>query len=128
MKLYLANMFSLRAETEEFAASLTRAGHKIVSSWVFGNEEHLTFPGIAQQDLAEVAVCDAVVKFSQPYGTLHAGGGRHFEAGYALGLGKLVFVVGPHEQIFDWHPHIINFPTLDFLMRYLNSQKEGNMK
>jgi hypothetical protein len=122
MKLYLANMISLRAETLAAAHLLRDAGHEIVSSWVYGAEEGLTLPQIAVLDVTDLQKAEAIVKFTQPYGTLVKGGGRHAEGGMGLVLGKKVFLVGPREQIFDWHPDVIDFPTLDHLIRYLKGK------
>ncbi len=122
MKLYLANKFSEIDATKAIADELTAAGHEVVSTWVYGGEDGLSLPEIAWLDDKDVRRADAVVKISYPYGSLTKGGGRHTEMGIAMGLGKRVFVVGPPEQIFDWHPAVLNFPTVGHLIRYLKGK------
>ena len=58
-------------------------------------------------DLGDVTESDVLVLF-KPSG-LHRSsttGGHHVEVGYALALGKPVFVIGSRENLFHWHPSV----------------------
>jgi hypothetical protein len=128
MRLYLANKYGNLQETKEAADVLREDGHLITSSWHDGGEEGLIFPDIAERDLLEVLSAEAVVKFTQPYGTSHSGGGRHTEFGVALGSDRhQVFIIGPREQIFDWHPKVVDFPTLALFRRYMKATRVENI-
>src|SRR5260221_13260147 len=58
----------------------------------------------AAEDLADIDQADAVVLFTQA--GRHFAGGRHVEAGYALGKGKRLVVVGPRENVFYHLPEV----------------------
>ena len=83
----------------------------------------MSFEAIAVQDLIDVDNADVLVVYTEPYGTPVSGGGRHVETGYALGKGKTVLVVGPHENVFHWHPNVYTFPRTEYAIRFL--QKHG---
>lgn len=119
MKIYLAAGFSRKEEMAKYADILKNDGYEIVSSWVYGGEDGLTMDQIAAKDLEEVAECDVLAKWTLPYGTQYSGGGRQTEFGAALAMKKIVFIVGPREQIFDWHPHVIDFPYFELLRKRL---------
>ena len=107
MKLYLAAMFSMRAEMEDAAATIEAlTDHKVIARWVHGGETGLTREQIALLDLEDVDRSDAVISFTMPYGTATTGGGRHVEFGYALAKGKRSFVIGERECVFHHLPAV----------------------
>lgn len=122
MKIYLAARFNKIDEMRKYADELKEDGHEITASWVYGGEEGLTFTDIAELDLRDVAACDALVKFTEPYGTPVPGGGRHTEFGVAIALGKRIYIVGPKEQIFDWAPGVTEFPSFKYLRNHLRGK------
>lgn len=111
-KIYLAALFSRRAEMEGIADSLKICGFEIVARWVYGGEGGLSREQIALLDIEDVNKSDIVVSFTQPHGTANPGGGRHTEFGYALAKGKELVVVGDREQVFHHHPAVTVYPTL----------------
>lgn len=106
MKVYLAGRFVLRGELEAYANRLKEDGHEIVSSWVYGGENGMELPQIAELDFSDIDRADTLVHFTAPEGSATPGGGRHVEMGYALGKGKNVIIVGERENVFCWLPAV----------------------
>lgn len=100
MRVYLAARYSRRDEMEEIAAQLAGRGAGVTSRWIRGEHEGLPAELCAADDVADIAVADAVIAFTEPEGSPYSRGGRHVEAGIALGLRKPLLVVGPPENIF----------------------------
>lgn len=113
MKIYLAAMFSRRAEMEIIADRLKAHGHAVVARWVYGGEDGLTRAQIALLDLDDVDAADTVVSFTHPRGTLTSGGGRHVEFGYGLARGKRLVVIGERENVFHHFHGAEVYETLD---------------
>lgn len=64
----------------------------------------------AHDDYDDVRGCDLCISFTEPPRSDGRGrGGRHVEFGIALALGKLVWIVGPRENIFHWLPRVSHF-------------------
>jgi hypothetical protein len=133
MKIYLAARFSRLDEMRKYADELKEDGHEITSSWNYGGEEGLTFTDIALLDVRDVLSADAVVSFTEPYGSSNVGGGRHVEFGVALAAKKKLFIVGEREQVFHWWPTIVQFPQFKHLRNHLcktltntNEKSEGS--
>lgn len=112
MKVYLAAMFSRREEMSKIADILKDFGFEITARWVYGGEDGLTREQVALLDLEDVDKADAVVSFSQPYGTPTPGGGRHVEFGYGLAKGKRAILIGERECVFHHHPDVAAYATL----------------
>jgi len=112
MKVYLAALFSRRAEMEQHADLIKDYGHEVTARWVYGGEEGLTREQIALLDLEDVDRADIVLSFTHPNGTATKGGGRHVEFGYALAKGKQVVLIGDRENVFHDHPKVTVFPSL----------------
>ena len=123
MKIYLAARFARIEEMRGYADQLKEDGHEITASWVYGGEEGLTFSDIASLDVNDVLRADAVVKFTEPYGSSNVGGGRHSEWGVAIASGRRLYLVGPKEQVFDWYPGVIDFPEFKHLRNHLAGKK-----
>jgi hypothetical protein len=52
----------------------------------------------------DVIMSDEVVCLS---GDAYSKGGRHSEVGAAIALGKRVWLIGPREQVFHYHPLVV---------------------
>lgn len=118
MKIYLASRFRTVKQTNDFAKELREQGHTIVSTWhdteaimlplpkpEIGRASSTSFQ-IARKDLSEIISCDALIVLSQDCEATP--GGLWFEAGYALGIQKPVYIVGPRFNVFchlllDWY-------------------------
>lgn len=120
MKVYLAARYSRRDELLSLIPKLKKQGIQVTSSWLRStgtgklpdrtakeNRKH------AIKDFKDIERAHAVMMFSEDPGTPTPRGGRHVELGYALGLGKLVIVIGPHENVFHFHPNVEVYATLD---------------
>jgi nucleoside 2-deoxyribosyltransferase len=107
---------------ESLAPEFEKIGWKIVARWVFGGEEGLTRTDIALLDLEDVDKADAIILFTEPYGSPQTGGGRFVEFGYALGHGKTCIIVGEYENVFAHHPAVKVYPTLGDLLRDRSTQ------
>jgi nucleoside 2-deoxyribosyltransferase len=120
MKVYMAGRYNNLALLKEESKIFTDNGHEVTSSWLDNKEDGMSFKDVAVLDLQDVDRADAVVLYTEPYGTPVPGGGRHVEFGYGMGKGKKLFIVGPMENIFHWHPDINVFPNTKYLVRYIN--------
>lgn len=124
MKIYLASLYSRRAELESYADQLTKAGHVITSTWVYGNEVGLSRTDIALLDIYDVDRADLVLSFTEPYGTMYKGGGRCVEFGYGLARRKISCIIGERENVFHHHPDVQKFESLDEFIRSFSTQVE----
>lgn len=122
IKVYLAARFPKREELEKLVPEIEKIGWKINARWVFGGEEGLTRTDIAMLDIEDVESSDAIILFTEPYGSLVPGGGRFVEFGYALACDKKCFVIGEYENVFTHHPAVKVYPTLGDLLRDQSTQ------
>ncbi len=119
LKVYIAGRYANLAILAEERKLYEQAGIEITSSWLNNVEDGMSFTDVAVLDLKDVDAADALVLYTEPYGTPVPGGGRHVEFGYALGRGKHIVIVGPHENIFHWHPRVNTFPRTEYAIRFL---------
>lgn len=119
MKIYIASRYGRREEMELHAADITEQGHTVTARWVYGGEDGLDLEAIANLDVEDVDRADAVLTFTEPYGSANVGGGRHWELGYGYGTNKLCIVVGPLEIVFHHLPNLKRFASLKQALRYL---------
>ena len=124
MKIYLAARYSRLEELQGYAEELRAAGHNITARWLEGDhqmdetaqgDDTFSVPIEGQQvaidDFEDVVKADAVISFSEPPRTALTRGGRHVEFGVGLGLGKLLLLVGPRENVFHTMPQVMQFWT-----------------
>ena len=125
MKIYLAAQYRRKEEMKVVRRLLHEAGHICTSSWLKEphdanitmdqcTTEDLRF--FAEQDLDDIRRSDIFVIFSVDPLLPTVRGGRHVEMGYALGLGKPVYVVGPKENIFYYLPGLKHFACISDLI------------
>ena len=124
MKIYIAARFSRRPECNELAHKLMALGHTITSRWVKPDSDHVAPTGLSQQaadkererfaveDLEDVIACDAMVSLMEEPRN-NSRGGRHVEFGIAVGLKKMLFVIGPRETVFHHLPQLAHYETVD---------------
>ena len=125
MRVYLAARYNRRAEMAAHKELLQVYGHEVVSTWT---EETVLIPSdgdtrelftllqeehcdIACNDLDEIRGCDQLLAFTDSPNDAHIRGGRHIEAGYAMGLGISVSVIGEIENIF--YSICMQYPNLE---------------
>lgn len=114
--VYLAAAFRRQDEMRQHAALLGAYGYRVTARWLTALEDAPDdLDGqrtAAIQCLEDVAAADVVIAFSEPRGSGYWTGGRHVELGYALALGKRVFLLGPHENVFHAAPSVERVASL----------------
>lgn len=108
MKIYLASRFRNYEILRVLAADLEKEGHAVVSTWHVTEapspvakddpsyQDHCIVAAL--RDLKEIQSCDALLLITE--GCEAVPGGMWYEAGYAKGIGKAVYIKGPHINIF----------------------------
>jgi len=121
VKFYLCSGTNGATEMEIYAELLRAAGHEVTSRWhsgVIGKPRlELDDPRLEQRakdDLTDLLDADTLLAFAQA----GSRGGRHFEAGFAHGLGLEVWLIGRPEHAFHLLSHRF-FPKFNDLMEFL---------
>lgn len=119
MKFYLAGRYGRREELYGIAAMIEGMGHTVTSRWVRGEheaEDGEPQPALArrwaEEDLADIEEADVLVAFTEEPDSSApraSRGGRHVELGYALGIRKAVYLVGPRENVFCHSARVFQF-------------------
>lgn len=124
MKLYLAHNWAAREYLKkEILPTLMAAGHHTTSTWITNTQDPARQAFNAEQDLADVREADALVHFSEQFGST-PGRGKYVELGYAVGIRKPVYVVGlGDETIFYFLGDITRASDLDSLIAALSVAK-----
>lgn len=122
---YIAGRYSRRDEFRIVRNKLVQRGLHVTSAWLDENEplnsnmgEQTTewYRQTQGVDLYDIWKAHAVLFFSEDPLVGVPRGGRHVEFGYALGLGRPIFVIGPKENVFHFNPLVKHFESLeDFL-------------
>jgi hypothetical protein len=128
IRFYLCSSTSEVRDMEYAAGRLIGYGHEVVSRWHSGElgspRLELDDPGLpkrAKDDLGDIARANVVI-----IGAGEASrGGRHFEAGYAYGIGRQLWLVGDPEHAFHTLA-TMQFPTWGSLFDYVEGLK-GNL-
>lgn len=122
MKVYFAASFHRKDELKPIRADFQADGIEVTSSWLdqphkptagledLTEEEHRRF---AVRDLHDIFQSDAMVYFAVELSQAPARAGRHVEFGFALGIGLLIIVVGPKENIFHYAPGVIHVDNIE---------------
>jgi nucleoside 2-deoxyribosyltransferase len=125
MKIYVAAMFSKKDYVRDLVHPvLVEAGHQPTARWVDQHaQDKMSERDRGVMDLQDVARADVLVLLTNEFGTMYSGGGRMVEFGYALALGKHVFVVGSHEMIFCHLPQVMVCSSISVVVDQLNLMK-----
>ena len=127
MRIYIAARYDRRFEMLGVAATLSRAGHDVMSSWIAGKGEETELLS-AVEDLVDLARAECLVAFTEPPERAvpwSARGGRHVEFGVAFATGKRLCLVGPRENIFHHLPRVEVYPTVAALVAGLAGPAGG---
>lgn len=123
VRLYLAAPWSDREYVNELAVCLERIhGVKVVSTWHEPKNEEKAERLAAEQCLREICNADALVlktHDTESADWCHLSGGRHFETGYALALGKMIIVVGEKGNVFHSLRQVLVVPDVPALKTLL---------
>lgn len=120
--IYIAGRYSRRDEFRVYHDILTKRGFVITSNWLFEDEPLNSQMGEQTSewyyktqavDLLDISRADAVLFFAEDPLVGTPRGGRHVEFGYALGLQKQVYVIGPQENVFHFNPLVVNVGSLE---------------
>ena len=123
MKIYVASFYDAKERIKPIVDRLRGFGHVVVSTWTeephTGDNDKTLTNGLrlyyAWRDLKEVDAADLLLLDTLD---VNPRGGREFEAGYAYGTGKLVWLVGPERSIF--HRYLqVRFETCHEVFRVL---------
>lgn len=93
--------------------------HKVQADWInqakdFQDDE--AGRRYAIRDIEELRQVDSMICFT---GDTLSKGGRHTELGVAIGIGKVVHIIGPMESVFHRHPLVMQHDTVDNFMAWL---------
>lgn len=117
-KVYIAALYSRMDEMQSYGFLLESGlGYTVTSKWMYGNEIGMTNAEGALMDIEDLTEADICLSFTQPFGSMFTGGGRHTELGYALAIGKECVIIGEREQIFHHLPQIKQYDTFDDYMK-----------
>ena len=133
MRLYMAGQYAKRNELRIIARHLQENGFVITSRWLTENAEvnhKLGDPNEGEMDLPtfylrtaivdceDIQTADAILFFAEDPHIGIPRGGRHVEFGYALGIGKRLFVIGAQENIFHYLPNVLVFPSIECFIEH----------
>jgi nucleoside 2-deoxyribosyltransferase len=116
LKVYLAARYSIKDDIKAKGEELAELGIESTSRWchekVKGSAQLDDVPpsfllSAAINDLEDIKRANCVVMFSVNPREATVRGGRHWEAGYAYGLGKPLIICGPEENIFHMLPDVV---------------------
>ena len=95
-KVYIAGPYCMRKDLRPFYKILENSVNIEPLGWWIFTEDTKCTEEAARRDIEEVAQCDRLIAFSGEGGH----GGKHYEQGFAMGLGKEVDLIGPKEHVF----------------------------
>lgn len=126
MKFYISARYGRRLEAEELGRVLLEEGHEITSRWIWRDQPddyetatHEEVADYAEEDIEDVMNAEALITLSEPSNNPYGRGGRHVEFGFALGMGKELYVIGPLENIFHYMDNVVVSETVADFLEYL---------
>jgi nucleoside 2-deoxyribosyltransferase len=102
VKLYLAHNYEARIGLRETIKVLAELGHSVTSRWITDDAHDGVNATTARVDLDDIKTSDALVLFVNQFGD-RPGRGKYVELGYALGIGKKVFLYGNLNNCVFYH-------------------------
>jgi hypothetical protein len=110
--IYIAARYHLLKEMRLVAIKLERLGYNVTSRWLTNHADE-NWSEYAVEDLDDIDASDTLLLFTEePMSIMHTGG-RFWEAGYAHKGGKRIVVIGPHQNVFVYHPGVEQYDTLE---------------
>lgn len=122
--VYLASRFDRRPEMKLHRQTLREVGVAVTSRWL--DEPNVEGTGdrqmYAEHDLADIRDADILLAFTEDPKIGYVKGGRMVEAGYAMALGKEVWVTPYAENIFLQMKQVRRFDSLDDVLAALKER------
>lgn len=126
--LYIAGQYARRDQFLQVRDKLIKIGYSVTSRWLeetkpltgcMGQETSEWYFETQATDLCDIFRATAMLFFAEDPKQQPPRGGRHVEFGYALGLLKPIYVIGPKENVFHFNPLVVHFNSLeDFLAQH----------
>lgn len=114
MSVYIAAPYQLKGEAEVLADLLSQRKVSVTSSWL--HMDSTDCDDHARLDLADIRSSDALVALNPKHWSTSGTGGRHVELGYALALGKKVFLFGSRSNVFHYLSEINVYDSIEELL------------
>ncbi len=121
MRIYLAARFSEKNRMKHIREYLEGCGHQVTSNWLDEKEApSITLDQVSDefkiamaiQGIEDIKSAQVVILFTIDPKEMSPRGGRHFESGYAYGIAKRLWIVGPKENIFHSLPEVLQFDDI----------------
>jgi hypothetical protein len=119
ISVYISSSMTDKAAVKQFADKLSLHQIRVTSTW-HDDGAHDWKPGdaesarsVAKKCLTEILEADWFVQFSESPSTL---GGMHYEMGFAVGLRKLIILIGKPVMPFQYLPCVKYCKTFDEFM------------
>ena len=127
--VYLAARYGRKDELKEYTRQLTEYGWITTSRWLDTTPAMEAGPGramkMAMWDLHDIKEADVFVGFLEDNNDGAKGrGGRHVELGYALGLGKPVYLIGKPENVFHYLPQVLLYPDWSSFIKVVETNSQ----
>jgi nucleoside 2-deoxyribosyltransferase len=128
LRVFVSGPFEEQQLAREWRNFLQDQGYQVQSGWLDEpavaaedlTDEHKGL--LATRDLDDLDDCDVLVAINPESYRRGGTGGRHVELGYALALGKPVFVIGVKSNIYHSYPGVdwakVAEGSNDFLAKY----------
>jgi len=96
---------------------LVAAGIAVTSRWLEAPAVPDDAGAAAVMDLDDLARADEVIAYTETAAAGYLTGGRHVELGYAIAVGKPIWLVGPPENVFHHHPLVQHVDRVETVLR-----------
>ena len=118
-RIYIAGAYERKHEFRIRRALLEDFGFVVTSRWLFGASPVMQSveyykqcaAGTVKVDIADIAVADTMLCFTEPPGSEYTRGGRHVEFGIAMEMHKRIIVIGPRENMFYYAEGVEQYDT-----------------
>lgn len=117
MKVYIAGRSEDQAKIAEIKAEFEASEIEVNAGWIQQKDLSIDKDGLSEKrrklwiDLTQIAEADIFVLFNPQDAHRTGTGGRHVETGYAIALGKPIFLIGSGENIFHFHENVREFDS-----------------
>jgi nucleoside 2-deoxyribosyltransferase len=131
MRVYLCSRWGRRDELRAYKRQLEASGLCTVTSrWLLDGTHDADgrtdmARRFADEDLQDIAGSDLLIAFTEAPESPYGRGGRHVELGYAIGIRRPVWIVGPRENVFAYLSQVQQFQSLAGVIERLQQRTEA---